>query len=327
MVQPAIAVIVNPAAAGGRVGRHWATWEASLRTALGDATFYHTARTGDGIGLAVEAARAGAGHVLSLGGDGTHSEVVNGLMQLPVDARPSFGLLPAGTGGDLKRLLRAHNTIAEAATLVRAGVAVPVDVGEVQFETDDGAPASRFFINIASMGVSGLVCRRVNVSRKRFGGRITFFQATLGAIRAYTPATVRLTVDGQDLGIHRVTNVAVANGRYFGGGMCIAPEALLDDGLLDVTLIHDAGLVGALRLAPAVYGGSTRPHPLLLRARGAEISVEMVANQAWMDIDGEAPGVGPATFVVHRHALRMHALSPQVLRPTTHHPSLDEAMS
>ena len=297
-------VIANPAAAAGRVGRARDALRAEITAALGPCRFVETERPGHAVALARAAVTDGAARVLSLGGDGTHHEVVNGLMDHPDGPRVALGVLPAGTGGDLRRSLGVW-TLADALRALRERPTRPVDVGHAAYTADDGAPAARWFVNLASCGVSGLVDRLVNASSKHLGGRASFFVGTLRALARYEPARVRVTADGRDLGAHDLATLVVGNGRYAGGGMCFCPDARLDDGALDLVVIPHAGLARTVARTPHLYRGTLAGVPGVLTARACEVTVEALARTAWLDLDGESPGRAPVTFRVHPGRLRL----------------------
>jgi len=300
-------VVVNSAAGGGRVGRQWRDIALELTRALGDVHFVLSRGSGHCIELAAEAVASGARTILSLGGDGTHNEVVNGILRAqkkPGSVR--LGILPAGTGGDFRRLLE-HNASIEAAARAMPTVGdAPIDAGLTRFVTDDGQPAQRYFLNIASLGVSGLVDRAVNRSTKRFGGKATFLLATLQTLPVYKPPKVRLVVDGTAVGEFRISTIAVCNGQFAGGSMHFAPHARLGDGLFDVTVLRHASILRSLPETPKLYDGTIEDSLLAEVFRGAHVRVEPLdERKAYMDIDGEAPGVAPAEFEILPHALRL----------------------
>ncbi|MEZ4463025.1 MAG: diacylglycerol kinase family lipid kinase [bacterium] len=297
-----VVVVVNPAARGGRIGREWARLEPELTRRLGPVRYVQTEAAGHARVLAAEAARGGAQVVVSLGGDGTHGEVAAGLMEAGTAA--ALGVLHAGTGGDFRRILKDSGTLLESAAALPAARATPVDVGEATCVADDGRPYTRVFLNLASAGMSGLVDRLVNASSKRLGGRISFLWCTLRAFFTFRPPTVQVTLDGRDLGTHRLFMLVVANGRWAGGGMCFAPDALPDDGLFDVVLIPALGLFKALWVMPSLYSGRYIRRLGLEVFRGREVvATPTDAHAAWMDLDGEAPGRLPATFRLHPAAV------------------------
>ncbi|HRG99887.1 MAG TPA: diacylglycerol kinase family lipid kinase [Polyangiaceae bacterium] len=301
-------VIVNPKAAAGRVGRDLSGLRRAVEARLGAVELVETTAPGGGSTLAREAALGGAARVLSLGGDGTHHEVVNGLME---SGRPDvvFGVLPVGTGGDFRRTLGVRDLDGALAAIVERP-ARRVDLGHATFVDDAGVERSRWFLNLASCGMSGLVDRLVNTSSKALGGTASFLLGTLRATARYEPARARVEVDGALLGELDVTVIAVGNGRYAGGGMHFCPEAALDDGALDVVVVPHASLPRQLARIPDLYRGTLERVPGALRARGAEVRVTCLRGTAWLDLDGEAPGRAPVTFRVEPKALALAGAPP-----------------
>ncbi len=300
-------VIYNPAAAAGRVGRDWPNLSRQLTDIIGDVSFVPTEAAGHGIELAERAVRQGATTVFSLGGDGTHSEVVNGIMRAEADVGAiTLGVLPAGTGGDLARILEPPRDPIEAARYATTVESRPIDIGVADFVDADGRPARRYFLNVASFGIGGLVDTIVNESSKALGGRVAFFVGTVRALLKYRPATVRLWLDGEDVGEHTIQLVAIGNGRYCGGGMFMAPEAELDDGVFDVAIIRDAPLGQRIAFLRRIYSGTHAELSAVDTYRASEIRAELVGDApAWIDLDGEAPGFVPATFSIQPGAIRL----------------------
>lgn len=309
------ALIVNPAAAGGRLGREWGDLLPGLRSTLGPVEVLLTRGPHDAVRIARDAVAGGAKTVISLGGDGTHNEVVNGIMQArPSPGQVTFGILPSGTGGDLRRLTAQPDDMFAAARTLRDDTPTPIDVGHVQFVDDAGAPDERWFVNVLSFGLGGLVDRLVNRSSKRLGGRLTFALATARALATWRPATLEIVADGEPLGTHRISNVVAANGRYFGGGMEIAPDARLGDGLFDIVIIPDAPLWQAARDARRLYDGTIGDVAGVVTLRAREIEARPVDElPAWLDVDGEAPGVAPVKACVDPGAIMMLGCRPEVL--------------
>lgn len=309
-------VIYNPNAAAGRVGREWPERERRLRELLGPVSFRASRSSGDGAVQAREAISGGAKTLLSLGGDGTHNEVVHGILTSTAPhGSIRLGILPSGTGGDFRRLLRDSDDWQTAAAALPTAAATTVDAGLAIF-TEGGAEQRRYFLNICSFGVGGLACSIVNSSKKRLGSKATFFLGTLEAILRYTPAAIRLRVDGREVGTFTVTNIAVANGRFFGAGMMVAPDALLTDGLLDVTVIEAGGPATVLRLIGTIYRGKHTSLDCVKTFRGSVIEAETVGpNPAYIDLDGEAPGRIPIRIEAVPGALQLLQLGPQTAAP------------
>ena len=317
MLDPARTVVIaNPAAAGGRVGQRWEHLVEQVHRALGPVSLRRTERAGHGIELAAQAVAEGATDLLSMGGDGTHNEVINGIMTAgPAPGAVTLGVLPAGTGGDFRRVLAHAHSLEDALAHLATASAHTIDLGRCTYTGDDGRPGQRWFVNIASCGISGLVCRIANASSKRLGGKATFYLSTLRAMAAYRASPVRVVVDGRAVGEHRITSLQACNARFAGGGMMFAPDALLDDGLLDLVILEDPGLVRTLAMTGSIYEGTHVRLPHVHVHRGRRIEVEPLDAQrpAWVDIDGEAPGTAPTTFEIVPGAIRLRDARPQVL--------------
>ena len=314
-VAPAVdvpVVIVNPNSAGGQTRRRWPRYEATLREAFGDVRPLFTERPGHATELARRALEGGAGLVVSMGGDGTMNEVMNGFFdgERPVRPEAALAILPAGTGGDFPKTTGTPRVFDDAARAIAAnrGRARTIAVGRLRFLDSDGKPALHHFVNITSFGIGGLVDRFVNQSSKAFGSKGSFFVASIRASLAYKNARVRMTLDDGAPVERTVYSVAVANGRFFGGGMKMAPDAELDDGLFDVVTIGDVGIGTMLLHTSKIYAGTHVKLPFVTATRARRVHAESTAGEeVLLDVDGEQPGRLPATFEIVPRALRVVA--------------------
>ncbi len=290
-------VIVNPAARNGWVRKNWDGLSRSIEASLGRVEFRLTGAPGDAANIVEEVGRDGAGRLVSFGGDGTHGEVAEGLMRLEPGRRPPLGVLHAGTGGDFRKMLRRSDSLEEACRVIATSEPEPIDVGRVSYLSHAGEPEVRHFLNVASLGMGGFVDKAVNRSKKRFGGRVAFAAATVKVSATYRPARVRVHLDGSELGTFSISNVCVCNGRWAGGGMMFAPKARLADGLFEVVIIRHASTLRSLPVAAGLYKGTHIYSDLVSMERAASVKIEPLTDaEAWMDIDGEAPGRAPASF-------------------------------
>jgi YegS/Rv2252/BmrU family lipid kinase len=306
MVAPRTVVVVNPNSQGGKLGKRWR----DMADTLGRAFPFDDVMTqgpGDATRLTRDALKAGAERVVAIGGDGTINEVVNGFFEDGVAVAPeaSFALIPFGTGGDFKRTLGIPVPIDEAAAVIAANKRTKIDVGKLQLTGPDGGRVTRMFANIASFGVSGVVDRLVNESGKKLGGRLSFMLATARATLSYTNQRVQLVFDGTHRVEATINTVAVANGRYFGGGMHVAPHAELDDGMFDVISIGDLTFGEIVRSGRKLYAGTHLAMDKVSSRRARVIEAEPIDPGAIveLDVDGEAPGRLPARFEVVPSAL------------------------
>ena len=226
-------------------------------------------------------------------------------------ASPSKGrnwpFSPPEPGGDFRRSLELlSQDLDRAVEGLLEGQTKPLDLGLLSAVDFSGHPTQKLFVNIASFGLGGLVDQVVNRGPKWLGGRAAFALGTLRALLAYRDAAVRVRVDGQDFLEDRIINVAVANGRYFGGGMMIAPQAELDDGELDVVALTMTRLQ-SVALTRAIYNGTHLRRPGVFHTRGRTIEAEPVSDrdEILIDLDGETPGKLPLTIKVLPGALQL----------------------
>ena len=301
MVTPRTVLIVNPKSQGGRLGKRWA----EISDTIGRAFPYDEALTqgpGDATRLAREALRAGVERVVAIGGDGTINEVVNGFFDergQPIAPEASFAVIPFGTGGDFRRTLQLPTELAAAAAVIAANHRRKIDVGRLELTAPGGGRVTRMFANIASFGVSGVVDRLVNESGKKLG-RLAFVVASARATWSYKNQRVQLVFDGTDRIDATINTVAVANGRYFGGAMMIAPHAEVDDGKFDVVALGDFGIRDLLASGPRLFKGTHLAMDKVTERRARVVEAEPIDPGAVveLDVDGENLGRLPARFEV-----------------------------
>ncbi len=304
-----LVLVVNPEAGAGRARRLLPRLLRDLEANGAAVELRLTEARGHATELVRNALVGGAPGVAVVGGDGTLNEAVNGFFDekgVPLEPGAWLAPMPCGTGGDFRRTLGLPTDVSAMAARVVHGKLTPLDVGWMSFLGPDGRPAARAFLNIASFGLGGEVDRVVNEGPKWLGGRLTFLLGTLRAMAGYRNRAVRLRIDDGEPWEGRILNVAIANGRYFGGGMHIAPRAQLDDGLFDVVAIEREGAWANLALAPQLYRGTLLDRPGVFFARGRTVIAEPTEEApVLLDVDGEAPGQLPATFEMRAGALTL----------------------
>ncbi len=314
MTGPALPVcaVINPASSGGRTAALWPDLKTKLEARIGPVQPVFTAARGSATDLTRSALRAGMQTIIAVGGDGTVNECVNGFFQdgEPVAPEASLAMIMSGTGGDLRRTLGFDGSLDAYVDAIAAGPVQSLDLGRLDFARADGAPATRMFINIASFGISGAVVTAVNRAQlsKWLGGRFAFFWATLTTGLTYAAPMVSLTLDGgpaQTLPLHVA---AVANGRFFGGGMMIAPDADPQDGMFDLVTIRRLSFLESAGRSGAIYRGAHVSDPKVSVARVRTLVAEPADGVATvlLDVDGEAPGRLPARFEIVPRAIKIH---------------------
>jgi YegS/Rv2252/BmrU family lipid kinase len=297
-------VVANPASRGGTTRRRFEALLPRVREALGACDVEWTRGPRDAERIAREGVRAGVERVVVAGGDGTLSEVATGILAADLGHYAELALLPLGTGGDLRRTLGIPADVDAALASIAKGERRTLDAGRARYRDRDGREASVFFVNIASLGISGLTTELVNRAPKILGGRVSFLVGTLRSIVSYRALPVRLRLDGESVHEGPLVLATAANGRFFGGGMQVAPEARPDDGLLDVIVIPGFSKLRLLAELPRIYRGSHPGVAGVLSLRGRILEAEPLSPEPpWVEIDGEPLGRLPARFEVLPGAL------------------------
>ena len=289
----------------GSTGREWPQIEKMARDRLGTFTAHLTTGPEDATLLTRNALHKGADLVVCVGGDGTLNEVVNGFMGKNGPIRPEamVGFIPRGTGCDFIKTVPIPVELDRAFDVIIASHARSIDLGRLEYMDHHGHPSSRYFHNITSFGLGGEVDERVNRTTKVFGGFISFIWATLISILIYNKKRIHLTVDNCFDQSVMIWNVAVANGQYHGGGMWVAPEATMNDGMFHVTVIGDLSLPGVFWNLPQLYNGKI----LQLKKVKTFVCKRVKASsdqQVLLDVDGEQPGQLPAVIDIVPKAVR-----------------------
>jgi YegS/Rv2252/BmrU family lipid kinase len=235
-----------------------------------------------------------------VGGDGSVNEVVNGIagrddVEIAVIAR--------GTGWDFVRTYGIPHKVEDAIRVALEGTTRTIDLGRVVYRAWAGHEGESRFANIASAGMSGAIAQRANETTKALGGKASYLWATLAVFARWQADEVRVSVDDEIRG-GRMHDVIVANGRYFGGGMMMCPEAEPDDGVFDVLLIGDLTKRDLLQTLPKTYRGRHLPHPKAELLRGRVVTIDSDAPLP-IELDGEQPGTTPVRFEIEPRALRV----------------------
>jgi diacylglycerol kinase (ATP) len=302
-------ILVNPKAGSGAAERRLPEIERALRRAGLGHDVVRTSRAGQAGELVRQARADGIDCVALVGGDGTLNEACQGYLGAdgsPIPG-PDLALIPAGTGGDFRKTFELGSSVDEAVHRMRDANPRPIDLGILEATAPDGSPIVRAFINITSFGLGGLTDQIVNSSPKWMGGRAAFFIGAVRALAVYRNTPVVVRVDGEQRVEGPIVNVAIANGRFFGGGMKIAPDADPSDGLFDVVALGDLSRAESLALTHKIYLGTHLGTNKVSISRGARIEAEPVRSndRVLIDMDGETPGRLPLVARIAPAALRL----------------------
>jgi len=298
--------VVNPRAGLGRTRRFWPSFYRELTRTLGVFPWDWSQRPLHASALVRTALSEHCDLIISVGGDGTLNEVVNGFFDGKETLNPQAALavVPCGSGGDFRRSLGLDGSPRSALEVILSGDNREMDVGRLSYRSFSGEPAECLFINIASFGLSARVAHLVCRQPSYLGGSGRFFLATVQALMRHKNQYLHLEADGEPVPPQILNTAAVANGRFFGGGMQIAPRALIDDGLLDLVLLGAIGLRDFLLWGPRLYRGKHLSHPCIHYRKVGTVSATGAAS-VMVEVDGEPIGTLPATFSLLPRALRV----------------------
>jgi YegS/Rv2252/BmrU family lipid kinase len=277
-------IILNPHAASGRAGIIWKELEPLLWQRLGELVVAITQKPEEVATHLDKAQASGLNRVIAIGGDGTNHALINALADLnarnPGGTPMIYGNLPVGTGRDWARGTGVpYDNIRAAADWIASAEPKPVDIGKLDY---DGH--TRYFLNIASAGISGAVAERVN--RVPVRRAWTFTQATVQTMLRYRPQRLNITLDGKAWYDGKSYLLAVANGTTFGRGMRIAPQAKPNDGLFDVVLVKGMSRPRILLAFEMVYRAAHLDHPKVQWERAREVRIEGSETLSF-ELDGE----------------------------------------
>jgi YegS/Rv2252/BmrU family lipid kinase len=297
-----VKVIVNPVAGAYATRRKWPIISKLLQHIGLSFDFQYT----EGVGHATELARLAASDgyrcLVAVGGDGTVNEVANGILHSTATTETALGIISTGTGSDFIRSVGIPRDYASACRALTSPRRLSIDVGVVEYQSK-GQTVQRFFVNGAGVGFDAAAVEETERLPKYFGGTIPYLAGLLRALLSYKNKSVVVNVDEEVLS-GRVLSLVVANGSYLGGGMHIAPQAELDDSLLDMVMIGDIGKLELLKELPTVYKGTHINHPKVRMIKARRITVKS-PERMLVHADGELLGEGPASFWVVPAALSL----------------------
>ena len=276
--------------------------------ALGRVQFVSTLRKKHAIELARQATENGCDYLIAVGGDGTLHEVVNGLLQsnLPTSEYPTLGLLPMGSANDFARNSHSSNSIEVLAERIQSNTSERIDLGKIVLHKTHEI---RYFINIAGVGLGAEVVKKLERSTSILGPGFNYFKNILNGFLTYRKKEVRLKgTTWQWKG--PLLQLAVANGRFFGHGICIAPDARIADGEFQVAIFGDLSIWDYLKNIRKLKSGRRIDLPQVQYHNTREVLLEG-DDACGIEADGEYVGHGPATISILPRAIRF-LLPPEV---------------
>ena len=304
-------VIINPYSANRSTAKQWGDKSALLKKRIGSFDTELTTKALEATLITKNALKNDYQHIIAVGGDGTVNEVVNGFFEDDQSINPEavLSIIMTGTGGDFRKTAGISKNINQAIDQLAYGSVQKIDIGKLTCATMDGNEKRVYFDNIASFGMSGLVDHITNTSTisrmtKKISGTAAFAFSSLYAMLIYQNKEVRLEIDGEVYENLKIRVVAVANGKYFGGGMKIAPVANLNDGLFDIVILEDIGKLEMLLNHKGIYKGSHLKKEKVLAFQGKKV-VAASNEKVLVEADGELIGQLPAVFEIIPGALNL----------------------
>lgn len=303
-------VIVNPISGGGRAGRTANQVHSVLERRLGPVDLEMTKGRAHAIDIAREAVGQGRALLIAVGGDGTLHEVANGILEAGGNA--AIGYVGQGTGGDFRRSLGIEHRLDAYIEAIASGRERRIDAGRLRYRDPEGATRTRWFVNIVSAGMGGLVDEYVSDTTKALGGKAAYFWASARALVHCRRGRLQCDVTlGDDHHVRRVDSLmmAICNGRYFGSGMHVAPMAKLDDGRFEVISLNAPNKLAFAVSSRKIYRGAHLSAPGTEHFACDRIAIDLENEEARrtfpLDVDGEPLGGMPLEVQLVPGALRL----------------------
>jgi diacylglycerol kinase (ATP) len=297
---PRCSIIVNPNAGRGQAGRKVSAVRGLLGRYGADVRWLFTTAPGDAEAMARKAVEDGDKLVIAMGGDGTIHEVANGVLGAKDVV---VGLIPFGTGNDLARALGLFGNVEIACGALLDGVCRTVDVGELEGQ---GTGGKRHFLAVAGAGFDAHTARTVNSGVRFLSGAPAYVYGAVATLIGFQPFDITLTIDTGEVIRTPAMFATIANSSTTGGGMKIAPDADVSDGLFDICLVSAVPKLTLLHQLTKVFDGAHVNHPAVRIVRTSSVTIEADPPQPLL-IDGEVLGTTPVTARVLPGALRVMA--------------------
>lgn len=299
-------VIVNPKAGGGKVEEDWNSIEKDLTDNGIKFDTVFTEHRYHAVELTISGIRQGYRKFLSIGGDGTLHEIVNGLF-LQSEVNPSeftVGVISAGTGNDW---IRMHGDISDRQKNINAIISentICQDIIKATY-TESGVTGVRYMVNIGGIGYDPNVCQKCN-NMKLAGrrGTMVYVNSAIKSLIGRTFRHTHITVDGKTFYHGKVFSIALGNGRYSGGGMIQTPDAVINDGLVNITVIRKVSKLRVVMHLKDLFKGTIYKINGVMHTMGKNITIHTSAADR-VEVDGEVVGETPVTFEVLPQALRV----------------------
>ena len=247
--------------------------------------------------------------ILSVGGDGTNNEVINGIFtqqRFPTHAI-TMGTIPVGTGNDWRRTFGFPEGYQHLVKVIKEGRVFPHDVGKVTYY-NDGDSQVRFFLNAAGTGLNEMVCNRTNrLKSQGKGGAFRYMLSTANCLFRFKCVHIKLTIDDEEVFDDEILSLSVGNGKYNGGGMMMMPRSVPNDGLFDITVVRKVGVLKFAANIGSIYDGTfVDKLKEVTTYRGKKIRIISIpAHKLLLETEGETLTNSPFDFEILPQAVNM----------------------
>jgi diacylglycerol kinase (ATP) len=299
-------MIVNPNAGVKKGTKDWPKIFRTLREEKVDFDFQITTSRGHAIQIASESIIKGWRNLCVVGGDGTLNEVLNGMMdqhEVPT-LEITLGMIPVGTGNDWCRMFNIPFDYDKAIHILKQKKTFLQDAGKVSYFHKE-TQTNRYFLNVAGMGYDALVAKKTNLLKEKgSGGPLTYMYFVFAGLFQYKFIEAVIEVDGRPAFRGEIFSMNVGICKYNGGGMMQVPNAIADDGKLDVTLIKKASKWMVVRHARKLFDGTLVDLPMVETYTGENIRIRST-GKLFLETDGESLGHTPFTFSIIPRCIRI----------------------
>ncbi len=298
--------VINPNAGGGRVAKEWPLLSNMLKDRGFSFEEVFTTHRYHAVELVIYSLKRGFRNFISVGGDGTLHEIVNGIFyqkEVPV-SEITLAVLPAGSANDWTRMYRIPKDYDKAIETVLEGRTVMQDVARVEY-SQAGVRNSRYMVNVAGVGLDANICLRCNASKdKGKSGDMAYVKAAFKALVGRTSNPAKVVVDGRNFFTGKMFSIAFGIGRYSGGGMMQVPDAVADDGLVNLMVARKVSKIKFLLLFKQLFKGTIYRIREVSHTTASRVCV-ISRKPDRVEIDGEVVGTTPMNLEVLPRALRV----------------------
>lgn len=298
--------VVNPNAGGGKVANEWPLLYNILKEKGLQFEEVFTTHRYHAVELVIYALKRGFRKIISVGGDGTLHEIVNGLFyqqEIPV-SEITLAVLPAGSANDWTRMFRIPGDYGKAADTILKGRTIMQDVGKMEY-TQSGVRNTRYMVNVAGIGLDANICNYCNKAKNEGrAGELSYVKAAFRALIGRRSNYTKVVVDGKSFFSGKVFSIGFGIGRYSGGGMMQVPDAIADDGLINVMVARKVSKIKFLLLFRQLFKGTIYNVREVSHCVARKITV-IARKPDKVEIDGEVVGTTPVSLEVVPHALRV----------------------